>query len=76
MLLLEGIARAGENLNPDSCVKALESIKDFDTQGLCGPVTFSPTDHKGFSSVKLFKADPTSGKLIPITDWRNPPKVQ
>jgi len=74
MTLLEGIARAGKDLTPDSCVKGLESIKNFDTQGLCGLITFSPTDHKGFSSCRLFKADPASGKLIPITDWRNPPK--
>lgn len=75
LLFHEGIARAGKNLTPDSFVQALESIKDFDTQGLCGSVTFSPTNHKGFSSVKLFKADPTSGKLVPITGWRNPPKI-
>ena len=74
MILREGMEMAGKNLTPESCVKALESIKDFDTQGLCGPVTFSPTDHKGFSSVKLFKADPASGKLMPITEWRNPPE--
>ena len=74
MLILEGIARAGKNLNPDSCVKGLEGIKDFDTQGICGPITYSPTKHKGISSCKLFKADPSSGKLIPFTDWRNPPK--
>ena len=75
-LLHEGMARAGRDLTPDSFVQALESIKNFNTQGLSGSVTFSPTDHKGFSSVKLFKADPSSGKLIPITDWRNPPRIQ
>ena len=74
MLLLEGIARAGKDLTPGSCVKGLEGIKDFNTQGLCGPITFSPTDHKGFSSAKIFRADPSSGKLVPITEWRNPPK--
>jgi ABC-type branched-subunit amino acid transport system substrate-binding protein len=73
-LFHEGMTRAGKNLTPDSFVQALESIKDFDTQGLCGSITFSPTDHKGFSSCKLFKADPTSGKLVPITGWRNPQK--
>ena len=73
-LLHEGMARAGRDLTPDSFVQAIESIKNFDTQGLCGPVTFSPSNHKGLSSCKLFKADPASGKLVPITGWRNPPK--
>ena len=75
-LLHEGMARAGRDLTADSFVQALESLKNFDTQGLCGPITFSPTDHKGFSSCKLFKSDPESGKLVPITDWRDPPKFK
>ena len=73
-ILCEGMSRAGRNLTPESCVQALESMKNYDTGGLCGPITFSPTDHKGFSSCKLFKSDPSSGKLVPITDWRDPPK--
>jgi len=52
----------------------MESIRDFDTQGICGPITFTPTNHKALDTVKLFKADPPSGKLIPISDWRRPPK--
>ena len=75
MLLCEGMARAGKNLNSDSCISALESIQNFDTHGICGPITFSSTKHKGMSSVKLFKADPPSGKLVPISDWKNPPKL-
>ncbi|MDY7033176.1 MAG: ABC transporter substrate-binding protein [Thermodesulfobacteriota bacterium] len=75
-LLFEGMKRAGRDLTPDSFVQALETLKNFDTEGLCGPITFSPTDHKGFSSCKLFKSDPSTGKLVPITDWRNPPKSQ
>ncbi|MDY7031135.1 MAG: ABC transporter substrate-binding protein [Thermodesulfobacteriota bacterium] len=75
-LLYEGIARAGRDLTPDSCVQALENIKNFDTQGLCSPVTFSATNHKGSNAARLFKADPSIGKLVPITDWRDPPKIQ
>ncbi|MDY7034190.1 MAG: ABC transporter substrate-binding protein [Thermodesulfobacteriota bacterium] len=76
MLLLEGISRAERNLNPESCIDGLHSIRDFDTQGICGPITFSPTRHKGKDSARLFKADPSSGKLIPITDWKSPPKFK
>lgn len=73
-VLLEAITRAGRNLKPELCVKALEGIKNFDTKGLCGPISYSPTNHKGFSSCKLFRADPSSGKLVPLTKWRDPPK--
>ncbi|MDY7032321.1 MAG: ABC transporter substrate-binding protein, partial [Thermodesulfobacteriota bacterium] len=75
MILCEGIARAGRNLTPESCVRALESIKNFDTQGLCPPVSYSATKHKGFSACKLFRADPSTGKLVPFTDWRSPPEL-
>ena len=74
MALLEGVKRTGKDLNPVSLVKALESIKDFDTKGLCGPITYSPTDHKGISSCRLFKVDASTGKLTPFTGWRNPPE--
>ena len=70
----EAMTRAGKDLTPDSFIQALESIKNYDTQGLCGPITFSSTDHKGFSSSRLFSADPSTGKLVPVTDWRDPPK--
>ena len=75
-LLREGMIRAGKDLTPESCVKGLESISTFDTKGLCGPITLSATDHKAFSSCRLYKADPSSGKLLPISDWRNPPNTQ
>ncbi|MDY7031396.1 MAG: ABC transporter substrate-binding protein [Thermodesulfobacteriota bacterium] len=75
-LLREGMIRAGKDLTPESCIKGLESINTYDTQGLCGLITLSPTDHKAFSSCRLYKADPSSGKLLPISDWRNPPIIQ
>ena len=75
-LLREGMIRAGKDLTPESCVKGLESIKSFDTNGLCGPISFSETDHKAFSSCRLYKADPSSGKLLPISDWKDPPILQ
>lgn len=75
-ILCEGMLRAGRDLTPDTCVSMIESIKNFDTKGLCDKVSFSSTNHKGFSSCRLYRADPPSGKLLPITDWRNPPNVR
>ncbi|MDY7031132.1 MAG: ABC transporter substrate-binding protein [Thermodesulfobacteriota bacterium] len=74
MTLLEGIKRTGKDCTPSSLVKGLESMKDFDTGGLCGPITYSPTDHKGISSCRLFKVDASTGKLTPFTGWKDPPK--
>ncbi|MDY7033701.1 MAG: ABC transporter substrate-binding protein [Thermodesulfobacteriota bacterium] len=74
--LYEGLTRAGKNLNIESMVTALESIKDLDTKGLCGPITFSSTDHQGLYHSKLYKADPQTGTLVPIGDWRKAPPIE
>ncbi|MDY6968511.1 MAG: ABC transporter substrate-binding protein [Spirochaetota bacterium] len=76
LLLCEAIKRAGKNITAASCIKSIESLKNFDTKGLSGRMTFSPTRHKGMDSARLFKADPSSGKLIPMSEWRNPPKIR
>ncbi|MBI4619399.1 MAG: ABC transporter substrate-binding protein [Desulfobacterales bacterium] len=73
LILCEGIKRAGKDLDGEKLVAALETIKDLDTQGICGLITYTPTMHYGLNYNKLFKADPKSGKLIPITEWKLPP---
>jgi branched-chain amino acid transport system substrate-binding protein len=73
LILCEGIKRAGKDLDGEKLVAALETINDLDTKGICGPITYTPTMHYGLNYNKLFRADPKSGKLIPITEWRLPP---
>ena len=72
-ILCEGLRRAGKDLDGEKLVAGLETIKDLDTKGLCGLITYTPTMHYGLNYNKLFKADPKSGKLIPITGWKLPP---
>ncbi|MDY6968369.1 MAG: ABC transporter substrate-binding protein [Spirochaetota bacterium] len=69
----EGLRKAGRNLSGEKFVKALETIKDFDTQGLCGLITYTPKIHYGLRYNKLFKTNIKKGTLVPITDWRLPP---
>lgn len=71
-VMMEGFKRAGKDLNGESLVESLEGIKGFDTGGLTGPISYSPTSHNGGSTWKIFKADPSTGKYIPMTDWRKP----
>ena len=72
-ILYEGIQRAGTALNSETLVDAIETIRDFDTNGLCGPITYTPENHRGLYHSKLFKANPETGRFLPITDWRRPP---
>ena len=74
--LYEGIKRAGKDLTIENLIDAMESIRDLDTKGICGPITYTPTDHKGLDYCKLYKADPDKGILVPITEWRKPPETK
>ena len=69
-VLVEGLKRAGRNLNEENLINALERIKDYDTGGLCGPINYSSTSHKGGDSWKIYKADPIGKKFAPLTGWR------
>jgi len=45
-LLLEGLKRAGRQLDTEKLVQALETVRDFDL-GLGVPINFGPTEHQG-----------------------------
>lgn len=73
LILCEGIKRAGKDLDGEKLVAALETLKDFDTKGICGLITYTHTIHYGLKYSRLFRADPKSESFIPITEWRLPP---
>ncbi len=64
--LVEGLRRAGRNLTPETLIKALETLKDW--QGIGGPITFTPTDHQGTKHV-YFAQVQQDGSLKKLTDW-------
>jgi branched-chain amino acid transport system substrate-binding protein len=72
MIMSEGIRKVGKDLTPETLVKGIESIKDFDTKGLCGLISYGPNRHKGNESCRFYKADIDKSILVPITDWIEP----
>ena len=56
-------------MDPERFVEALEAIKNLDMRGLTGPISYSPTDHKGNDYARLYKADIKKGYFLPVTDW-------
>jgi ABC-type branched-subunit amino acid transport system substrate-binding protein len=72
MVFAEGMKRAGKSLNSESLVEGIEGMKNFDTGGLTGLITYGPDDHKGGDFTRFLKADVEKGTLIPITEWRKP----
>jgi len=49
-LLLEGLKRAGRQLDTEKLVEALETVRGFD-MGLGAPISFGPTEHQGSHKV-------------------------
>lgn len=72
LILGEGLKMAGQDLTREKLRNALESIKDLDTMGLTGPISFSPTDHCPLTSMRVVKANPKTGFYDAITDWGMP----
>jgi ABC-type branched-subunit amino acid transport system substrate-binding protein len=63
---VEGVRRAGRNLTPDSWVKAMETLKDW--QGIGVPVTYGPMERQGGKHVFYGKVRP-DGSCERLTDW-------
>ncbi|MDY7030513.1 MAG: ABC transporter substrate-binding protein [Thermodesulfobacteriota bacterium] len=72
MLFYEGLQNAGRDLTRETYLKGLEAIKNFDTEGICGIVSFSPDDHKSIEYHRFYKADIEKKRFVPISGWRKP----
>ncbi len=69
MVMWEGLKRADKagQLDGPGLKAALETIKDFDTQGLtAAPITYSPTDHRPNTKLYIYKI--ADGKLVKMKD--------
>jgi branched-chain amino acid transport system substrate-binding protein len=64
---VEGLRRAGRNLTPETWIKAMETLKDW--QGIGPPVTYTnPDDRQGGKHVFYGKVKP-DGNITRLTDW-------
>ena len=76
MIFTEAMKRAGRNLNAETFVNSMESIKDFDTKGLCGLISFGPKNHKALVYDRVYKADVEKKVMVPVTGWRKPLPIE
>jgi branched-chain amino acid transport system substrate-binding protein len=58
-LLMEGLRRAGRDLDTEKLVEALESIRGLD-MGIGVPITFGPSEHQGSHKVWGLQLDPAA----------------
>jgi branched-chain amino acid transport system substrate-binding protein len=66
-VLVEGLRRAGKNLNRTRFIDAIESINNYDL-GIANTLSFSPSDHQGLEKVYFTRIQ--DGKFVLISDWQ------
>lgn len=69
-IMVDAIARAGDNVTGESIKKALESFRDYDLKGLGGPLTFTDKDHGGAKKARIYQVK--GGKWQMIQDFTAP----
>jgi len=72
LVLMEGLKRAGRDLTREGLVDALETVKNLDTGGLIGPITYGPNDRNGTSSARMSKANMKKMRFDLLTGWTKP----
>jgi branched-chain amino acid transport system substrate-binding protein len=72
MIMAGAMTRCGKDLTRAKLIKTLESMKDFDTGGLTGKITYSASDHCPLSAMRLVKANPATLRYEAVTDWGLP----
>ena len=64
-VLVEGLRRAGPDLNRESFIRAIESIHDYDL-GIANDLSFSTFDHQGLERVYFTRIE--GGRFVLIED--------
>lgn len=69
-LVVEGLRRAGNDLTRESFIDAMDSIRDWDSEGILPPVSFSESDHHAQDAG--FICELRNGRFVPLSDWLAP----
>ena len=62
-VFVEGLRRAGKDLTHEGFIKAMDSIRDFDS-GLLGKISFSPNDHQGNKAARFVINQPGGKRAL------------
>ncbi|MFC1937107.1 ABC transporter substrate-binding protein [Chloroflexota bacterium] len=54
--------------------QGIQKLKDYDVEGLHGPVSYTPGDNRLAKSVRVFQVQ--NGVITPISDWVDSPVVK
>ena len=62
-----------ENLDGRAVKEGMYGVKDFDPHGTGKKVTYTPEDHRGSVSVRVYEM--RGGDVVPATEWREAPML-
>jgi branched-chain amino acid transport system substrate-binding protein len=68
-VFVEAVRRAGKELTRETLITSIESIKDFDSGGLSGPMTFGPNETDGMKSARFYYFDFDKAQWLPKGEW-------
>lgn len=68
-VLVEGLRRAGPDLDRDRFISAIENIRDY-SLGLANTLSYGPDDHRGLQRVYFTKLE--KGRFVLVSDWSAP----
>lgn len=66
MVMWAALKRVKGDYTGPNIKAALETLRNFDTGGLCAPITFTPDDHRPNVKEKIYKV--SKGKLVFVKD--------
>lgn len=69
-VMTEGIRRTladGKDVTGENIRASLETLEDFDTEGVTAPVTFTSEDHRGTRSLRLYQVE--DGQWTQFTEF-------
>jgi branched-chain amino acid transport system substrate-binding protein len=72
IIMVEAMERCGKDLTREKLIRTLESMKDFDTGGISGKITYSSSDHCPLSAMRMVRANPKTLRYDAVTDWGLP----
>ncbi len=73
---VEGLKNAGRDLTPESYVKGLESVKNYDMGGMCPNLTFGPKQHVSSFSSLIMRADAKKKQFVVEAPLKEPKTPQ
>jgi branched-chain amino acid transport system substrate-binding protein len=69
MVFVEALKRTGKEVTREKFLKAIESINNFDTGGVSGPISFGPGQHNGIKTARWYSYDFSKKQLVPVSAW-------